>query len=116
MHYYYYYFVLFYFLLLIIMPVLAGGLLFTRNGKSLKLTSCKKGFLERRHVVSNLGRRAYYLDTFRTGHSLLSTLSVMEFLPLHICSGSLSTGWIPQLTLTSRVPVPAQTLSHVHFA
>ena len=86
MHCYYYqsitiFFVLFYFLLLTIMPFLAGSLLFARNRESLNLTSCKKGFLERMHLFRNLDGRTYDLGTFRTGQSLVSTLSVMEFSP-----------------------------------
>lgn len=70
-------FVLFYFLLLTIMPFC----LFARNGESLNLTSCKKGFLERMHLFRNLDGRTYDLGTFRTGQSLVSTVSVMEFSP-----------------------------------
>lgn len=104
-------FVLFYVLLLTIMPFLSGSLLFARNGESLNLTSCKKGFLERMHLLRNLGGKTYYLGTFRTGQSLLSTLSVMEFSAFAHLSSSFSTGCIPQLTLASCVQVGAQTLS-----
>lgn len=34
-----------------------------------------------------------------------------NFLALHVCSSSFSTGWIPQFTLASCVPVRAQIIS-----
>ena len=34
-----------------------------------------------------------------------------DFLALHVCSSSFSTGWIPQLTLASCVPIRAQIIS-----
>lgn len=108
-------FVLFYFLLLTIMPFLSGSLLFARNGESLNLTSCKEGFLERMHLLRNLGGKTYYLVTFRTGQSLLSTLSVMECSPFaHLVQ--LFLHWLHSSAYIGLcVQVRAQTLMSILF-
>lgn len=65
---------------------LTRGFLFTRKGESLNLmqSGIWKDFCAQEPEEK--------LRASSTGHFLLSTLSVVELLPLHICSGYLSAG------------------------